>query len=85
MPSSDQKQFQFNNVQARWFAPIVGFFDLESLIVPVEGCKNNPEKAETRAIEIHKPCSYAMLFVALEKQKPFSLTFNADPVLWISL
>ena len=84
-PRRDQKQFRFNNVQARWFAPIEGFFYLKSLIVPVEGCKNNPEKEETRAIEINKPCSYALLFVALEEQKPFFFDLQCGPMLWISL
>ena len=70
MPSRDHKQFRLNVVQALWFAPIVVFY-LESLIVPVESCKNNPKKAETRAIKIHKPLRYALLFVALEKQKSF--------------
>ena len=30
MPKVEQQNFEFKNVQARWFAPIVGFFDLES-------------------------------------------------------
>ena len=48
MTSRDQKQYPFNDVQARWFAPIVGFFDLESLIVPVEGYENKPKKKPER-------------------------------------
>ena len=35
MPKVEQQNFEFKNVQARWFAPIVGFFDLESIIEPV--------------------------------------------------
>ena len=60
-------------------APILGFVDLESLIVPVEGCKNNPKKQKTRAIEIHKPCSCALLFVALEEQKHFFFDLQCGP------
>ena len=59
-----ERTFKYKKIQSRWFAPIVGFFDLESIIESVSGCGNNPKQAETRIIEIHKPCSYALLFVA---------------------
>ena len=63
--------FVYKKTQSRWFAPIVGFFDLESIIESVSGCRNNPQKAETRTIELHKPCSYAMLFVGQDEVEPF--------------
>ena len=63
--------FKYKKIQSRWFAPIVGFFDLESIIESVSGCGNNPQQAETRIIEIHKPCSYALLFVAQDEVEPF--------------
>ena len=63
--------FVYKKIQSRWFAPIVGFFDLESIIESVSGCRNNPQKAETRIIELHKPCSYAMLFVGQDEVEPF--------------
>ena len=42
--------FVYKKFQSRCFAPIVGFFDLESIIEPVSGCQNNPTKSETRTI-----------------------------------
>ena len=69
MPKIEQQNFEFKNVQARWFAPIVGFFDLESIIEPLNS--NIPQKSVTRPLEEHKPCSYALLFVALHETKPF--------------
>ena len=63
--------FKYKKIQSRWFAPIVGFFDLESIIESVSGCGNNPKQAETRIIEIHKPCSYALLFVAQDEVELF--------------
>ena len=63
--------FVYKKIQSRWFAPIVGFFDLESIIESVSGCRNNPQKAETRIIERHKPFSYAMLFVGQDEVEPF--------------
>ena len=63
--------FNYKKFQSRWFAPIVGFFDLESIIETVSGCRNNPTKSETKTKEIHKPSSYAMLFVAQNQTDPF--------------
>ena len=71
--------FVYKKFQSRWFAPIVGFFDLESIIEPVSGCQNNPTKSETRTIEIHKPCSYAMLFVAQNQTEPFHFECLTGP------
>ena len=56
---------------ARWFAPFVGFFDLESIIEPVPGCNNDPRKSYTRKIEKHTPCSYGIVVLALNQQEPF--------------
>ena len=65
MPTGSQKNFQFRNVQARWFVPIVSFFDLESIIEPTHQCRNNPNFSETQLIEYHRPCSFALLFLDL--------------------
>ena len=59
--------FVYKKIQSRLFAPIVGFFDLQSIIESVSGCRNNPQKAETRTIELHKPCSYATIFVGQDE------------------
>ena len=46
---------------ARWFAPRVIYFDLESIIVPVPGLARNPATSHTQTVEIHKPCSYGLV------------------------
>ena len=81
MPKAGQQKFEFKNNQARWFAPIVGFFDLESIIEPVIGSSssNTQSSSTTRAPEEHKPCSYALLFVALNETKPFFFDLNCGP------
>ena len=58
-------------------APIVGFFDLESIIEPVNS--NIPQKSVTKPLEAHKPCSYALLFVALQETKPFFFELKSGP------
>ena len=77
MPKPEQQNFEFKNIQARWFAPIVGFFDLESIIEPVNS--NIPQKSVTKPLEAHKPCSYALLFVALQETKPFFFKLKSGP------
>ena len=57
MPLPENASKSFRGKQARWFAPVIGFFDLESLIVPVEGCQQDPKHSSTRSIEKHLPCS----------------------------
>ena len=71
--------FVYKKIQSRWFAPIVGFFDLESILESVSGCGNNPQNAETRIIELHKPCSYAMLFVGQDEVEPFLFECESGP------
>ena len=79
MTKVEQQNFEFKNVQARWFAPIVGFFDLESIIEPVANNYNTQKNSVTRALEEHKPCSYSLLFVALNETKPFYFDLECGP------
>ena len=79
MPKAEQQNFEFKNLQARWFAPIVGFFDLESIIEPVAENRTNTQNTVTRAIEEHKPCSYALLFVALNEVEPYFFDIKSGP------
>ena len=80
MPKAGQQKFELKNNQARWFAPIVRFFDLESIIEPVIGSSSNTQNSSTtRALEEHKPCSYALLFVALNETKPFFFDLKCGP------
>ena len=79
MPSPLNNKFEFKKPQARWFTPIIGFFDLESLIQPVSGCANDPLKSETRQIEMHRPCSYALLFIGLDEKIPYHYSINRGP------
>ena len=77
MPKTEQRNFEFKNVQARWFAPIVGFFNLESIIEPI--ASSSQENSETKALEEHKSCSYALPFVALDQEKPFFFDIKSGP------
>ena len=79
MPKVEQQNFEFKSVQPRGFAPIVGFFDLESIIEPVANDYNTQQNSVTRALEEYKPCCYALLFVALNEAKPFYFDLKCCP------
>ena len=68
MPSERQSKIIFRNLKARWFAPIVLYFDLESLLQPVSTCCN--EKQMTETVELHKPCSFCLVAVEYGNPEP---------------
>ena len=55
MRDENKNSLTFRKLQARWFAPVVGFFDPGSIIAPVISCRNDPQCSETRTIEMHIP------------------------------
>ena len=66
MPKPEKNKLKFTNVAARWFAPVVIYFDLESLLQPVIGCAN---KAQSTAVtEIHRPSGFCL--VGIEHGNP---------------
>ena len=79
MPTAGQDKCEFKNTQARWFAPFVGFFDLESLIVPIEGCQNSSKRAFTQAIEKHQPLSYCVVVLAQDMDEPYRYEIKQGP------
>ena len=79
MPLPENASMSFRGKQARWFAPVIGFFDLESLIVPVEGCQQDPKLSSTRSIEKHLPCSYALLCIEKDKVDPYFFEIQQGP------
>ena len=60
MPKPNKNQKVFKNLMARWFAPRVIYFDLQSIIVSVPVPARNPATSHTQIVEIHKPCSYGL-------------------------
>ena len=66
MPKPEKKKLEFKNFAARWFAPVVLYFDLESLIQPLYGCSNKNQSTEV--IEIHRPSGFCL--VGIEHGNP---------------
>ena len=70
MPHNYESSVRFKNFNARCFTPFVIYFDLESLLVPVQTAHNDPTKSSTTVIEQHTPCSYCIVVVEIDKQEP---------------
>ena len=49
-PSEDTRMLEFNQYQKSNKTPFIIYADLESLIVKIDGCKNNPKKSSPRRV-----------------------------------
>ena len=63
MPKPDNNLYKFTNWSATWFAPVVIYFDFESFLKPVASCAPSEERASSRPIEVHEPCSFALTVI----------------------
>ena len=71
MPSRDQISYKFTNLSATWFVPLVIYFDFESFLRPVSGCRGPSSRAFTQVKEIHEPCGFALTVIDHYSSKPF--------------
>ena len=70
MPKESNTSLQFRNWKARWFLPIVLYFDTESYLVPIATAQPSPSTSYTVAIEKHEPCGYAIAAIEHGKATP---------------
>ena len=74
MPKESNTSLQFRNWKARWFLPIVLYFDTESYLVPIATAQPSPSTSYTVAIGKHEPCGYAI--AAIEHGKAIPVYFE---------
>ena len=74
MPSEEQKKIKFQNFSARANAPVVIYFDLESLIVPTNVSQNQDSK--TRVLEKHEPCGFCFAIIEEGSDQPAYLSID---------
>ena len=60
IPSEDAKILEFNQSRKCDKARLIIFSDLESLIVSIDGCKNNREKSYTTKVSEHIPSGFSI-------------------------
>ena len=70
MPSSDQISYKFTNLSATWFVLLVIYFDFESFLRPVSGCRRPSSRALTQVKELHKQCGCALTVIDHHCSKP---------------
>ena len=70
MPKESNTSLQFQNWKARWFLPIVLYFDTESYLVPIAAAQLSPSTSYTVAIEKHEPCGCAIADIEHGKTTP---------------
>ena len=70
MLKESNTSLQFRNWKARWFLPIVLYFDTESYPVPIATAQPSPSTSHTVAIEKHEPCGYAIAAIEHGKATP---------------
>ena len=67
MPKTEKK-LKFKKLRARWIAPVVVYFDLESIIKPVAGCQNANQ--QTSNTEIHQPSVFCLVGIEYGSHNP---------------
>ena len=70
MPKESNTSLQFPNWKARWFHPIVLYFDTESYRVPIATAQPSPSTSYTVAIEKQEPYGYAIAAIEHGKATP---------------
>ena len=76
MPSEEDKEVHFQKVEAKVFAPFVMYFDMESILKPVQHVLGNPEQSMTTPLERHVPCSYCL--VVIERDNPLPERYSLE-------
>ena len=60
MPSEKEKILEFNQYMKSDKIPYIIYADIESLIMKIDRCANNPQNSSTTKIVEHIPCGYSM-------------------------
>ena len=69
MPTGDKAFLSFKNFQARYFAPVVLYFDIDSLLLPIDIAQNDPDKSSMDKIEKHEPPGYCLVAIERHTEK----------------
>ena len=68
LPEPDSNSLAFKKFQAKTALPLVIYFDIESIIVPVSSVEQNPQTSGTRVLDKHIPSGYC--YVAISHGSP---------------
>ena len=74
MQKAGNSSLQFRNWKARWFLPLVPYFDTESCIVLIATAQPSTFISQTVATEKHESCGFAI--AAIEHNEAFPAHFE---------
>ena len=69
-PSSDHNSYKVTILSATWSVPLVIYFDFESFLRPVSGCRGPSSRAFTQVKEVHELCGLALRVIDQHSNKP---------------
>ena len=80
MPSAEKgtNRYEFKNLQALWFVPLVIYFDFESFLKPVDSCPDNPSQSSTRDVQKHKACGYSLAVIEHGNSQPYFFDYDSS-------
>ena len=76
MPASNADKVEFKHFNARAYSPVVIYFDLESLIIPIQSCDDNPSSSWTRTVEKHTPCGFCLVLIESGSLQPVHVSID---------
>ena len=79
LPASKADEVDFKNFNARAYAPVVIFIDVESLINPIESCDDNPSSSWTRNLEKHTSCRFCLVIIERSSLQPVHVSIDRSP------
>ena len=62
MPTGSSINLSFRKL-SRYFAPIVLYFDIESLLLPIETVRNSPDKGSSENVKKHVPSGNCLVAI----------------------
>jgi len=68
LPNDDDKWLYYKDIRKQLKVPYVIYADFESLLIPIEGCENDPEISSTIKTTKHIPCGFAYKVVGLTSE-----------------
>ena len=76
MLASNADKVEFKGFNARAYAPVVLYFDLVSLIIPIQSCDDNPSSSWTRILEKHTSCGFCLVIIESGSLQPAHVSID---------
>lgn len=79
MPTEENNSLVFNKAKSKSVCPVVAYFDLESLVLPVSTCSGDPSTSHTRVVEKHEPSGFCLSVIETSTMKQTAFHLDRSP------